>query len=49
MLVTSFLEYLLLEKNYSQNTIKAYENDLISFKDFCVTEFDEENLELQVL
>ena len=29
-----FLNYLLIEKKYSKNTIKSYETDLIDFKDF---------------
>jgi len=44
MIINLFLEYLLHEKNYSQNTITAYKTDLIAFKDFCVTEFDQEDL-----
>ena len=44
MLLNPFLEYLLHEKNYSQNTITAYKTDLIAFKDFCITEFDQEDL-----
>ncbi len=34
-LITSFLEYLMLEKKYSIHTIKAYRTDLISLQDFC--------------
>lgn len=40
-----FLEYLSLEKKYSEHTIIAYRNDLISFRDFCVTQYDSENIE----
>ncbi len=43
-MVESFLEYLSLEKKYSVHTVTAYKNDLISFRDFCVTEFNQENL-----
>ena len=43
-MVTIFLEYLELERKYSKHTIAAYKNDLISFRDFCVTEFDQEDL-----
>ena len=43
-MIASFLEYLSLEKKYSAHTIKAYKNDLISFRDFMVTEFSEEDL-----
>ncbi len=38
----SFVEYLLLEKKYSVNTVKAYENDLKEF-----SEFIEENYQLK--
>ncbi|MHB0754043.1 tyrosine-type recombinase/integrase [Polaribacter sp. M15] len=44
IVIDSFLEYLSLEKKYSVHTITAYKNDLISFKDFLVTEFKQENL-----
>lgn len=44
MLIHSFLEYLELEKKYSKHTILAYKTDLIAFKDFCETEFNESNL-----
>ncbi|WP_405607300.1 tyrosine-type recombinase/integrase [Polaribacter sp. Asnod1-A03] len=43
-MITSFLEYLSLEKKYSANTITAYRNDLISFRDFLIIEFGQENL-----
>jgi len=39
-----FLEYLSLEKKYAVHTITAYKNDLISFRDFLVSEFDQEDL-----
>ncbi|QOD60603.1 tyrosine-type recombinase/integrase [Polaribacter haliotis] len=42
--VESFLEYLSLEKQYSKHTVTAYKTDLLSFKDFCETEYDIENL-----
>lgn len=44
IVIDSFLEYLSLEKKYSVHTVTAYKNDLISFKDFLVTEFNQENL-----
>ncbi|MEX6626195.1 tyrosine-type recombinase/integrase [Tenacibaculum salmonis] len=44
MLITAFLRYLEHEKNYSKNTINAYCIDLTAFKDFCITEFDQEEL-----
>jgi integrase/recombinase XerC len=43
-LINAFLEYLSLEKKYSVHTITAYKNDLISFRDFIVTEYAQENL-----
>jgi len=40
MPIKSFLDYISLEKKYSQHTVTAYKNDLISFQDFCLIEFD---------
>ncbi|MDN3666378.1 tyrosine-type recombinase/integrase [Algibacter miyuki] len=37
----SFTDYLLLEKNYSALTVKAYQTDLKGFSEFVKTEFDE--------
>ncbi|MDO6760171.1 tyrosine-type recombinase/integrase [Tamlana sp. 2_MG-2023] len=36
----SFTDYLLLEKNYSELTVKAYLNDLTRFSEFIVETFD---------
>jgi len=44
MLLQSFLNYLLLEKNYSKLTIKAYGKDIQSFVDFLKEEYKDENL-----
>ncbi|TDQ23944.1 tyrosine-type recombinase/integrase [Tenacibaculum caenipelagi] len=44
MLIEAFLQYLEFEKNYSKHTIQAYKTDLIAFKDFCIVEFDQEEL-----
>jgi integrase/recombinase XerC len=41
MLIDAFLNYLSFEKKYSKHTITAYQNDLISFHDFCETEYGE--------
>lgn len=35
MIIERFLDYLLLEKKYSQNTVIAYKKDLESFQQFC--------------
>ena len=43
-MINSFLEYLSLEKKYSVHTVTAYKNDLVSFRDFLETEFNQENL-----
>lgn len=43
-MIKSFLEYLTLEKNYSQHTVTAYKTDLYAFKDFCEVELDLDNL-----
>ena len=42
--ITSFLEYLLLEKGYSRHTITAYKTDLIAFKDFCEVVYGQDSL-----
>ncbi|MGV6831491.1 MAG: tyrosine-type recombinase/integrase [bacterium] len=44
MSVVSFLDYLLLEKNYSQYTIKAYNTDLNTFSDFIKEHYDVHSL-----
>ena len=33
--ISRFLEYLLIEKKYSNATISSYQNDLNTFSDFC--------------
>lgn len=43
-IIDSFIKYLSLEKKYSVHTITAYKNDLISFRDFLITEFQQEDL-----
>ena len=40
MSILQFKDYLLLEKNYSLHTIKAYEADLLSFQEFLSVEFE---------
>ena len=44
MSLDSFIEYLVKERNYSNNTIIAYKNDLNEFQNFCLIEFNYENL-----
>lgn len=45
MSISSFISYLKNEKKYSSHTLKAYQNDLVSFESFCKENFEEENLE----
>ena len=42
MYIESFLEYLLLERNYSKHTVQAYKTDLNSFQMFCAESFGNE-------
>ena len=44
MSLKNFIEYLVKERNYSNNTIIAYKNDLDAFQNFCKREFNHENL-----
>lgn len=44
MAFKAFSEYLLLEKNYSKLTLKAYINDLEEFQRFVRSEFDTESI-----
>ena len=39
MPISSFLNYISFEKKYSQHTVTAYKNDLISFQIFCENEY----------
>lgn len=41
-LIEKFLEYLEKEKNYSKETIRAYQNDLLQFKEYII---DRENID----
>ena len=43
-LINSFLEYLLLEKKYSNHTITAYRNDLVSLQSFCKETYQQETI-----
>jgi len=44
MPITSFLNYLALEKKYSHHTITAYQNDLNTFQLFCNQEYGNESI-----
>ena len=44
MSLNRFIDYLVKERNYSNNTIIAYKNDLNVFKNYCLKEFNHENL-----
>ncbi|MEP3043864.1 tyrosine-type recombinase/integrase [Nonlabens ulvanivorans] len=44
MTFKSFTDYLLLEKNYSALTVKAYQSDLDSFSEFILKEYDSESI-----
>lgn len=45
MSITSFVNYIALEKNQSPLTVKAYLNDLENFSAFCLANFDLQNIE----
>ena len=47
-MIDAFLDYIFLEKKYSVNTVTAYKNDLLSFRDFIIVEYNQDNL-LEVL
>ena len=38
--IDSFISYLSLERNYSNHTVKAYQNDIEEFDLFCAEEFE---------
>ncbi|GGK25358.1 integrase [Yeosuana aromativorans] len=44
MSLKSFTDYLLLEKNYSKLTVKAYQNDLETFNAFIREEYDRDSI-----
>ncbi len=44
MLLQSFTDYLLLEKNYSQLTLKAYLKDISDFSDFISSEYNSKTI-----
>jgi integrase/recombinase XerC len=44
MSLHAFITYLQLEKNYSPQTLKAYQNDIASFSEFCKTVYHQEEI-----
>ncbi len=44
MPVKSFIDYLSFEKKYSAHTITAYQNDLKNFLEFCIQEYQDDDL-----
>ena len=38
-MVDSFLKYISFEKRYSQHTVKSYQNDLVQFQSFLLSNF----------
>ncbi len=45
MSLAAFISYLTYEKNYSPNTVKAYEKDIQGFANFCIKEYDLKEIE----
>lgn len=43
-MIASFLEYLVLERKYSNHTVTAYKKDISSFYEFCNDEYEIESL-----
>jgi integrase/recombinase XerC len=46
MFIKSFIEYISFEKKYSKHTVLAYNRDILEFQDFCIQEFQDDNLSL---
>lgn len=44
MPITSFVNYLLIEKKYSKHTVTAYQKDVETFQQFCINEFETKDL-----
>ncbi len=44
MLISEFIDYLLLEKKYATLTVSAYKTDLLSFLEFYQKEFDNDKI-----
>lgn len=45
MSLAAFISYLTYEKNYSPNTVKAYDKDIKGFTNFCIKECDVKDIE----
>ncbi|AUC80822.1 tyrosine-type recombinase/integrase [Lacinutrix sp. Bg11-31] len=45
MSIKAFTDYLQLERNYSELTVKAYTNDINAFQSFLIKEFDDSQLD----
>ncbi|UCD60813.1 MAG: tyrosine-type recombinase/integrase [Flavobacteriaceae bacterium] len=45
MSLAAFISYLTYEKNYSPNTVKAYDKDIKGFTNFCIKEYDVKEIE----
>jgi len=44
MLISKYIDYLNYEKGYSKHTLSAYKNDVNSFKEFLISNKDEDDL-----
>ncbi|APA63419.1 tyrosine-type recombinase/integrase [Maribacter sp. 1_2014MBL_MicDiv] len=45
MYLSEFISYLTLEKKYSAHTVKAYQNDILEFKNFCGANYEIEDID----
>lgn len=45
-MIPAFITYLTLEKKYSKHTVKAYQNDLSSFRTFCESAFAQNEIRM---
>ncbi|HAF78362.1 MAG TPA: integrase [Maribacter sp.] len=45
MYLSEFISYLTLEKKYSAHTVKAYQNDILEFKNFCGSNYEIEDID----
>ena len=43
--IKKFIEYISFEKNYSSHTILAYKNDLNTFSNFCLIDFNQKKID----